>query len=108
MRRVLLYAGLVGWIAACVAVGTYLLAAHLLTLPAPSPADPGFHQAIAAHRHANQRGRWLVLHVVFDECKCSQQVLEHLLAAPRPPGVAERIILVTEHRASAADSISAI
>jgi len=107
-RRVLTYGGLVAWGAACVVLGSYLLASHLLTLPVPAPADPVLHQAIAAHRRANQRDRWLILHVVFDECKCSQRVLDHLLADTRPPGVAERIVLVTEHRAALAASIAAI
>jgi thioredoxin-related protein len=96
------------WVAACVVVGTYLLASHLLTLPAPAPADPVLHQAISAQRRAHQRDRWLVLHVVFDECKCSQRVLEHLLAVPRPADVAERVVLVTEHRETAAEAIAAI
>ncbi|HMG54549.1 MAG TPA: hypothetical protein VK601_13725 [Kofleriaceae bacterium] len=96
------------WVAACVALGAYLLASHLLTLPAPAPADPVLHQGIAAHRRPNQLDRWLVLHVVFDECACSQRVLDHLLADRRPPGVAERIVLVTEHRAARAAWIAAI
>jgi hypothetical protein len=104
----LIYCGLMAWVAVCVALGTYLLASHLLTLPAPAPADPVLHQAIAAHRREHQRDRWLVLHVVFDECRCSQRVLDHLLAESRPPGIAERIVLVTEHRASQADLIAAI
>jgi thioredoxin-related protein len=106
--KTLVYGGIIAWVAVCVALGTYLLASHLLTLPAPSPVDPVLHQAIAAHRRIHQRDRWLVLHVVFDECACSERVLDHLLADPRPPGVAERIILVTEHRAARAAWIAAI
>jgi hypothetical protein len=104
----LIYGALMVWAAACVLVGTYLLASHLLTLPAPAPTDPVLHREIAAHRGIHQRGRWLVLHVVYDECGCSQRVLEHLLAYPRPPGVAERVVLVTEHRAARAAWIAAI
>jgi hypothetical protein len=96
------------WVAACVAVGTYLLASHLLTLPTPAPSDPVLHRGIAAHRRVHQRDRWLVLHVVYDECKCSQRVLDHLLADARPPDIAERVVLVTEHRAAQAALIAAI
>lgn len=85
-----------------------MLASHLLTLPAPAAADPELHQAIAAHRRAEQRDRWLVLHVVLDDCKCSQRVLDHLLADRRPGGVAERVVLVTEDRAAAAAPGAAI
>ncbi|HEY0476215.1 MAG TPA: hypothetical protein VGD37_01755 [Kofleriaceae bacterium] len=108
IRKVLVYGGLMVWGAACLALGSYLLASHLLTLPAPAPTDPVLHQEIAAHRRAHQRDRWLVLHVVYDECGCSQRVLDHLLADSRPPGVAERIVLVTENRAARAAWIAAI
>jgi hypothetical protein len=84
-----------------VVVGAYLLASHLLTLPTPATEDPLLHRAIAAHRHADQRDRWLVLHVVFDDCKCSQRVLAHLLSTARPAGIAERVVYVTEHPAEA-------
>lgn len=104
----LIYVGIMVWAAACVVVGTYLLATHLLTMPAPAPTDPVLHRGIAARRGAHQLDRWLVLHVVFDECVCSQRVLDHLLADPRPPGLAERIVLVTEHRAARAAWIAAI
>jgi hypothetical protein len=108
MSNMLIYGGISVWAAACVVAGTYLLAAHLLTLPAPAPTDPVLHRGIAAHRGAHQLDRWLVLHVVFDECGCSLRVLDHLLADSRPPGVAERIVLVTEHRAARAAWIAAI
>jgi hypothetical protein len=108
MRNTLIYGGIVVWAAACVLVGTYLLASHLLTMPAPAPTDPVLHRGITAHRGAHQRDRWLVLHVVYDECGCSQRVLDHLLADRRPTDVAERIVLVTEHRAQRAAWIAAI
>jgi len=108
MRNTLIYGGILVWAAACVVVGTYLLASHLLTMPAPAPTDPVLHRGVAARRGAHQIDRWLVLHVVFDECVCSQRVLDHLLAERRPPGIAERIILVTEHRAARAAWIAAI
>jgi hypothetical protein len=95
------YGGLAAWVVACVVVGAYLLASHLLTLPTPAAADPVLRRAIAAQRHAGQRDRWLVLHVVFDDCGCSQRVLAHLLSTRRPAGVAERVVYVTEHPAEA-------
>jgi hypothetical protein len=100
-RRLLVYGGLAAWGAACVVVGAYLLASHLLTLPTPEAADPALQRAIAAQRHAGQRDRWLVLHVVFDDCGCSQRVLGHLLSTRRPAGIAERVVYVTEHPAEA-------
>ncbi|HSR98159.1 MAG TPA: hypothetical protein VLM79_13965 [Kofleriaceae bacterium] len=108
LRKMLIYGGILVWAAVCVVVGTYLLAGHLLTMPAPAPTDPVLHRGIAARRGVHQLDRWLVLHVVYDECVCSQRVLEHLLADRRPPGLAERIVLVTEHRAARAAWIAAI
>jgi hypothetical protein len=108
MRKTLIYGALLVWAAVCVLLGTYLLASHLLTLPAPAPTDPVLHRGIAARRGAHQLDRWLVLHIVFDECACSQRVLDHLLGNRRPPGVAERIVLVTDNRAARAALIAAI
>jgi hypothetical protein len=107
-RKLLIYSGLAIWGAGCLVIGIYLLASHLLTLPAPAAADPVLHRGITAHRRPHQRDRWLALHVVYDECKCSQRVLDHLLAVARPTDVAERVILVTEHREASAAWISAI
>jgi hypothetical protein len=108
MRKMLAFGGLIAWVSVCLLLGTYLLASHLLTLPAPAPSDLVLHHEIAARRRADQRDRWLVLHVVLDECKCSQRVLDHLLADGRPPGVAERIVLVSEHGTAATASVAAI
>ncbi|MCE9571698.1 MAG: hypothetical protein K8W52_00940 [Deltaproteobacteria bacterium] len=88
-------AGLALWAIACVVVGAYMLAAHLLTLPAPAPGDPGFRAAIASQRRPSQHG-WLVLHVLYQDCKCSRRVLDHLLATPRPADVDERVVLITD------------
>ncbi len=82
------------WALGCVVVGAYMLAAHLLTLPAPAPADPAFRAAIASQRRPDQRG-WFVLHVLYQDCKCSRRVLDHLLATPRPAAVTERVVLIT-------------
>jgi len=80
------------WIAGFVVVGAYLLAPHLLTLPVPVPADPALVHSVA-QRLPSQHG-WLVLHVLDQDCQCSLRVLDHLLAGPRPAGVAERVVLI--------------
>lgn len=103
-----MYSAVAVWVVLCTVVAAYLLASHLLTVPAPPPADPALHQAIASHRHPDQRGRWLVLHVVLDGCRCSARVLDHLLGDRRPDGIVERVVLVTEDRAGSAAAISAI
>ena len=71
-----------------------MLSAHLLTLPTPEITDLGLQRSAVAQRQPFQRGRWLVVHVLDQDCECSLRVLDHLLADPRPAGVAERIVLI--------------
>lgn len=87
--------GLVAWVAVCIVVGALLLARHLLTMPTPAVGDPVLRAAIHAQRGAD-RQRWLVLHVLYDGCGCSVRVLDHLLHTPRPSGVRERVLYITE------------
>lgn len=105
-RRQLAYLGLALWVVSCTLLGAYLLADHLLTLPAPALTDPVLHRAIAANRRPEQRDRWLVLHVLLESCKCSGRVLDHLMSGSRPGDVVERVVLVTDD-ASATQAASA-
>src|SRR5262245_57748535 len=82
------------WVLCCVLGGAYLLSAHLLTLPPPELTDLGPQRSAVAHRRSTQEGRWLAVHILDQECKCSQRVLDHLLAAPRPRAVVERVVLI--------------
>ncbi len=103
----MVYVGLLVWVSVCVVVGVYMLASHLITLPAPAASDAVLHRGIVAHRRIDQHDRWLVLHVVFDECACSQRVLEHLLTETPTPGIPERVVLVTEHPGTTANTVAA-
>jgi hypothetical protein len=92
-RRILLR-GLFGtWVAGFLVLGAYQLAPHLLTLPV-SQAGDAVVQRFTAARLPAQQGRWLVLHVLDEDCPCSLRVLEHLFASPRPVDVAERVVLI--------------
>jgi hypothetical protein len=82
------------WVVSCVVAGSYMLAGHLLTLPTPDITDLGLQRSAVVERRAFQQGRWLAVHVLDQDCKCSLRVLDHLLADPRPAGVAERIVLI--------------
>jgi hypothetical protein len=83
-------AALVGWAGASTLISGTLLAGHLLTLPVPAADDPVVAQGIATHA----AGDWTVLHAVSSECRCSQNVLAHLLETARPEGVHETVLLV--------------
>jgi hypothetical protein len=81
------------WAVAFVVICAYLLAPHLLTLPVPESGDAGLQRSVA-HRLPGQQARWLVLHVLDEDCPCSLRVLDHLLTTPRPSGVVERVVLI--------------
>ena len=107
-RRIFAYGGLAVWAVVCVLFGGALMVDHLVALPAPAATDAALHQMIATQRRADQRGRWLVLHVIAESCGCSRRVLDHLLADPRPGDVAERVVFITEQPATAATTLAAI
>jgi hypothetical protein len=94
--RAVLRVALAVWVVACLVGGAYMLSAHLLTLPAPEITDLGLQRSAAAQRQPFQRGRWFVVHILDQDCVCSLRVLDHLLADPRPAGVAERIVLIAD------------
>lgn len=90
--------GLLGgvWLAIWGTGGTLLsaslLASHLLTLPVPAREDPRLDAGVA--RLSPATGRWKVLHALSSECKCSGQVLAHLLSTERPANADETVLLV--------------
>jgi len=102
--RALVRATFVAWIVCCLVAGAYMLGAHLLTLPKPDAGD--LQRSAVMGRLPSQRGRWLAVHVLDQDCKCSQRVLDHLLAGPRPLAVAERVVLIAS--AVAPERIAAI
>jgi hypothetical protein len=82
------------WVVLCLVAGGYMLSSHLLTLPTPELSDLGPQRSAVADRRSTQQGRWLVVHILDEECKCSLRVLDHLLAGPRPADAVERIVLI--------------
>lgn len=82
------------WAAIALAIGTTLMAAHWRTLPVPPADDTRLLAALAELRDDDDRERWLVVHVLYAACRCSRDVIDHLLDAPRPAGLSERILLV--------------
>jgi len=82
------------WVVCCLVGGGYLLSAHLLTLPTPELTDLGPQRSAVAARRSTQQGQWLAVHILDQECKCSQRVLDHLLGERRPAGIVERVVLI--------------
>jgi hypothetical protein len=71
------------WIGLMVPVGSALMARHLIALPRPAER-PRTAMALAALRRPDDRGAWLVAHVLFAGCRCSSRVIDHIASAPPP------------------------
>lgn len=90
------------WVPSVIVVCAYLLGGHLLTLPTPPGADPRLARALASMRADEGAPRWLALHVLYEGCRCSRRVLDHLTARGASADVRERVLLVGASDASAA------
>jgi hypothetical protein len=93
LRRVGVSFGLWGWFALMVLVSASLLGRHLLALPRPA-ADQALARSMATLRTPDDTGRWMAVHILDAECKCSRRIAEHLLATERPADVSEHVLLV--------------
>ena len=85
------------WFPSVLVVCAYLLGGHILTLPSPTGDSVRLTSAVATMRGhgASTADRWIVLHVLYEDCRCSARVLDHLLSRRAEPGETERIVLVS-------------
>jgi hypothetical protein len=81
------------WFAVMVALGAGLLARHAVALPAPA-ASPELGASMNALRRPENRGKWLAVHVLYAQCRCSQRIVEHLLETARPHDWSELVLWV--------------
>lgn len=77
-----------------VLVGAGLLAKHVVALPAPSKDDRLAHSLGELRRAGSSR--WLAVHVLYAECRCSQRLVAHLTSTARPRGWQEVVLWVGE------------
>ena len=82
-RALLLRAVFALWVVACLVGGGYMLSSHLLTLPTPELTDLGPQRSAVATRRSTEQGKWLAVHILDQECKCSQRVLDRVLGVER-------------------------
>jgi hypothetical protein len=75
-------------------VGAVLLGRHVIALPRPSAQDEVLARSMASLRGAPDAGRWMAVHVLYGECRCSQRIVDHLLSAERPADLTEKVLLV--------------
>lgn len=90
-RRALLATAFAAWLVGTAAMCGYLLASHTLTLPTPATGDAELRAALAAQ---HPQRSWLTLHVLDQDCRCSQRVLAHLLTRGPMRDANERVVWV--------------
>ena len=83
------------WFVAMLLVGSSLMAKHLVPLPQPK-ADEVRAASLSQLAEPARRGRWLAVHVLYSECRCSKRIAEHLLAEARPADIDEHVLLVKD------------
>jgi hypothetical protein len=98
LKRTWVKVALAAWFATMVAVSAVLLGRHLLPLPPPSGNDPALASSLAGLRRAEDGSRFLAVHVLYSECKCSTDIAEHLLTSERPSDVVEVVLFVGENK----------
>ena len=86
--------GFWAWLPLAVALGSSLLAGHAASLPLPDDGDTRLLGELERMRDDDERGQWLAVHVLYAACRCSRDVVDHLLDDARPEGLAERILMV--------------
>jgi hypothetical protein len=97
LRGRLVNVALAAWFAVMVTLSAIMLGRHVVPLPRPSADDAALAAALVALRRPEDATRFLAVHVLFAECKCSQRIAEHLLASIRPPNLSEAVLLVGEN-----------
>ncbi len=91
--RVLGRWAVVAWSAAVLLVVSLMMGSHWYGLPRPELSDPRFVSAIAGLRPEGHRG-WHAVHVLYSECRCSENVVTHHVMRPRLEAVAETLLWV--------------
>lgn len=80
------------WTVGLIVVAATLGASHLYAQPRPRTNDPSVAASMALLRGHDDG--ILVVHVLYSECRCSVNIVEHLLDRGPLASAAERILLV--------------
>jgi hypothetical protein len=84
------------WFVAMLLVGSSLMAKHLVPLPEPTVQEVRAASLSQLAGPAPKDGRWMAVHVLYSECRCSKRIAEHLLETARPADVDEHVLLVKD------------
>ena len=75
------------------AVGATLMARHTVALPRPA-VGVELVASMASLRAPDEANRWMAVHVLYAECRCSRRIADHLASTTRPRDVTEHVLLV--------------
>jgi hypothetical protein len=92
LRRRLGGATLAAWFTVMVIIGAGLLTKHVVAMPRPQAALLG--PAMKSLRARAQNDHFLVVHVLYSDCRCSQRVADHLVTTQRPKDWSEIVLWV--------------
>lgn len=99
-RLTIRYVPLVLWFLTVAALMGGLAISHWFALPHPDKRDAKLAAGVAELTRGAPG--WAAVHVLYTECRCSQRILDHLLASDRPRDVHETVVLVGDDPALAA------
>ena len=91
---------LIIWFFAVAALMAALAIGHWIALPHPDPRDARLAAGVA--ELVRGAPGWSAVHVLYTECRCSQRIVDHLLASERPGDVRETVVLVGDDASMAA------
>lgn len=80
------------WIPTGLLLSSLLLVQHLVTLPKPQ-IDEHLRKSLDSTLPLH-RGSWFVLHVLAENCQCSQGVLSHLLSRGPEAFLSEKVLFI--------------
>ena len=93
-KTYLVRVGFAIWAALLLVIVGTLMVGHWYTLPKPDKDDAVLAGALADLRGPKAVDRWMAVHVLYTECRCSERIFEHLFARELVPGLSEKILLV--------------
>jgi hypothetical protein len=107
LRPVLVRSAFWSWALLSLTLAASLMVAHTYAMPRPATDNADLQRSVAASRGPGEQARWLVLHFLYSECRCSQQVLTHLFERRALPDTTERLVLIgaePEYESAARDA----
>jgi hypothetical protein len=110
-RKLALGGLLAAWLVPCTAVSVVLLASHTVPLPTPPKDDGALHAGLAELRTTalspEQSATWTLVHVLYGQCRCSEQTLEYLVKRGPKAHASEVVLLVGDNPEFAASARAA-